>query len=498
MPSHVSFRRRGLIATAAALALSVPSTVAAQEALARGSKQVPQGGLAQATSEYGPTGIEFVLATDATLIDGTSAPAGTSLHRCTDQASINNCVYQFDFEPGTVVNVVYTYPTHTSTVPVTVVERDPVGQSEDAPLVNEEFISGEYSIKYPKSFARIGDKGTSLAPTATRVVDGVRYENQPLPKGTTFAVDEKSADVAEVDELGRVTLTSPATAKPGETVSVGVIATYPDGSKGTFTATFQLENKLQEDMFTPHYEEGREVVPGGTITVRQVAGDLPKDVLFDPHTPAKDLNGWTVSVDAATGDLSVTAPKGGEHQPLRFTTAALYADGSQSKFTAEVSLKDGKAESGEHRVSFPEVSAATGDGDVLSVTPSIPKELPEGTRFTLVKAGSLKGAEVNEKTGELTFTGATGGTEPVDPVVQVTYPDGSVSTVEIPLDVTGNDGDRICAVKASSTSSAKECTAAIIGVLAVVTGIIGMFTGAARVLQDYLPEQLRPYLPKGW
>lgn len=259
MPSHVSFRRRGLIATAAALALSLPSTVAAQEALARGSKQVPQGALAQATSEYGPTGIEFVLATDATLIDGTSAPAGTSLHRCTDQASINNCVYQFDFEPGTVVNVVYTYPTHTSTVPVMVVERDPIGQSEDDPVINEEFISGEYSIKYAKSFARIGDKGVSLAPTATRVVDGVRYENQPLPKGTTFTVDEKSADVAKVDELGRVTLIPPATAKPGETVSVGVVATYPDGSKGTFTATFQLENKRQGEMFTPRYEAGREV-----------------------------------------------------------------------------------------------------------------------------------------------------------------------------------------------------------------------------------------------
>lgn len=498
MPSHVSFRRRRLIATAAALTLSLPSTVAAQEAPAKSSDKVPQGGLVQATSEHGPTGIEFVLATDATLIDGTTVPAGTSLHRCTDQASINNCVYQFDFEPGTVVNVVYTYPTHTSTVPVTVVERDPVGQSEDAPLINEEFISGEYSIKYPKSFARIGDKGVSLAPTATRVVDGVRYENQPLPKGTTFTVEEKSTDVAKVDELGRVTLTPPATAKPGETVSVGVIATYPDGSKGTFTATFQLENKLQSKMFTPHYEAGREVVPGGTITVRQVAGDLPKDVLFHPHTPAKNLNGWTVSVDAATGDLSVTAPKEGEHQPLRFTTTALYADGSQSELTAEVSLKDGKAESGERPVSFPEVSAATGDGDVLSVTPSIPGELPEGTRFTLVEAGSLKGAEVNEKTGELTFTGTDGGTEPDDPVVEVTYPDGSVSTVEIPLDVTGNDGDRMCAVKASSSSSAKECTAAIIGVLAVVTGIIGMLTGAARVLQDYLPEQLRPYLPKGW
>ena len=498
MPSHVSFRRRGLIATAAALALSVPSTVAAQEALARESKQVPQGALAQATSEYGPTGIEFVLATDATLIDGTSAPAGTSLHRCTDQASINNCVYQFDFEPGTVVNVVYTYPTYTSTVPVTVVERDPVSQSEEIPVINEEFISGEYSIKYPKSFPRIGEKATSLAPTATRVVDGVRYENQPLPKGTTFAVDEKSADMAEVDELGRVTLTPPATAKPGETVSVGVIATYPDGSKGTFTAAFQLENKQQSEMFTPHYEAGREVVPGGTITVRQVAGDLPKDVLFYPLTPAKDFNGWTASVDATTGDLSVTAPKDGEHQPLRFTTAALYADGSQSELTAEVSLKDGKTESGERRVSFPAVSAVAGDGDVLSVTPSIPGKLPDGTRFTLVEAGSLKGAEVNEQTGELTFTGATGGTEPVDPVVEVTYPDGSVSTVEVPLELAGKDGGRMCAVKASSTSSAKECAAAIIGVLAVVTGIIGMFTGAARVLQDYLPEQLRPYLPKGW
>lgn len=500
MPSFASYRRRGL-AAAVALAVVLPHTASAQDSLLRDPKNVAQGTQVHATSEYGPQTIEFVLATDATLVDGTRLHAGTSLRKCTDQASLKDCRYNFDFAPGTVVNLVYTYATYSSTVPVTVGERTPEVSGEDVPVSNDEFDAGEYSIEYPDSFTRLGDKTTSFTPTATRLVDGVRYENQPLPKGTEFRLIDVSAGTAEVDEsTGRVTLTAPATRPAVEPIAVTIEATYPDKSTGSFTALFNLDERRQKEIFTPAYEKGREVVPGGTITVRQTARDLPEDVQFYPRSKDNVLNGWTVSMDVTTGDLTVTAPKENA-EPLDFTTVAIYSDGSRSTLTTQIGVKGGTATAAEREVTFPPVSAATTtseDGAKKSVTPDFRGEVPKGTQFELVNPGSLQDAEVNEQTGELTFTRATS-EKPVDPVVKVTYPDGSASTVTVPLEVErGADGSRMCRVEASSTSSVKECATGIIGIVVALVSILSVVVGAARIWQDYLPEQLRPYLPKGW
>ncbi len=502
MPSFASYRRRGL-AAAAAVTVVLPHTAVAQESLQGDPRDVPQGTQVHATSKYNPQAIEFVLATDATLLDGTRLPAGTSLRKCTDQASLLDCRYNFDFAPGAVVNLVYTYATYSSTIPVTVGERPPEVSGEDMPVVNDEFDAGEYSIEYPKSFARLGGKATSFTPTATRLVNGVRYENQPLPKGTEFRLIEVSAGTAEVDKsTGRVTLTAPATRPAVEPIAVTIEATYPDKSTGIFTALFNLDERRQKDVFTPAYEANREVVPGGTIMVRQTARDLPKDVQFYPYAKKNVLNGWTVSMDVATGDLIVTAPKENA-EPLDFTTVAIYSDGSRSTLTTRIGIKGGTATAAEREVTFPPVSAATAadeGGNRKSVTPDFRGEVPEGTEFELVNAGSLEDVEVDKQTGELTFTRATGtDSDPVDPVVKVTYPDGSASTVTVPLEVErAADGSRMCRVEASSTSSVKECVTGIIGIGVVLVSILSVVVGAARIWQDYLPEQLRPYLPKGW
>ena len=503
MPSFASYRRRGLVA-AAAFTVALPGTAAAQDMLERNPQTVVQGTQVKAMSEDTPQSIEFVLATDAVLSDGSRLPAGTSLRTCADQASLLDCRYNFDFTPGTVVNLVYTYATYSSTVPVTVVERAPEVSGEDVPVSSDEFDAGEYTIEYPTSFARLGGTATSFPPTATRLVNGVRYENQPLPEGTEFRLIGASAGTAEVDKAtGTITLTAPATHPPVEPISVTVEAKFPDESTRAFTAQFSLDDRLQAEIFAPVYEEGREVVPGGTITVRQTVRDLPEDVQFYPlypHAKESVLNGWTVSMDVASGDLTVTAPKENA-EPLTFTAVAIYSDGSRSQLTTRVGVKDGTAAAAEHEVKFSPVRASTAadeDGTKKSVAPALRGEVPEGTEFELVDAGSLQDAAVNKQTGELTFTRATG-TDTVDPVVKVRYPDGSESAVMVPLEVErGGDTSRMCRVEASSASSVKECATGIVSIVAVLVSILGVVAGAVRIWQDYLPEQLRPYLPKGW
>lgn len=519
---HHRRRRRCLAAAATVATLVFPSIIVPQEALANSSYSIAQGSEVQAVSKYGPTGIEFVLDTDAVLADGTTLPAGTTLKRCTDQASIDDCRYIFDFEPGTVVNVVYTYLTHESTVRTTVVGRTPLDQGEDVPLAPEEFEAGEYSISYPGSYARVGSPGVSGIPTATRTIDGVRYPNQPLPEGTTFQVSTSGSAKASVDASGRVTLIAPEQAQPGEKVEVQVTATYPDESTSTVTAAFILTEKLQKEIFAPAYESGREVVPGGTVTLRQTATDVPDDVQFYGLTSSKDRHGWAAAVDPATGNLTVTAPKEGA-TPLTYRTAAAYSDGSYSIFTAEIGVKEAAAAAaGAHTVAFPAVTA-TASG---SVTPAFTGTVPDGAEFELVDAGSLLGASVNKQTGELRFTGATkvaegtgnapttGGTESgaLAPVVKVTYPDGSEKLLTVPVEAPAADAgadsrqssgkepveDRACRVEGSTTSSVRECAAGVIVLLAGAIGLIGLVVGAARLFKDYLPAQVRPYLPEAW
>ena len=74
-----------------------------------------------------------------------------------------------------------------------------------------------------------------------------------IPSGTTFESDKPG--VITVDKDGKVTVTIPEGAKPGDKVTGKITVTYPDGSKEEVPVTVTVTDQ-DKDIYTPKYEDG--------------------------------------------------------------------------------------------------------------------------------------------------------------------------------------------------------------------------------------------------
>lgn len=148
----------------------------------------------------------------------------------------------------------------------------------------------------------------------------------PVPKGTTFSIEENAGvDVGVDTQTGRITAVLPEEAPGGATYKVRVRVKYPDGSDEFIDA--QLRKKATADDERPRWSDIY-VLPGELASTPQ-GRRIPPETTFgiDADFAAK---GWQVHVDKYSGRLQVLPDASVKpNTKIEVPVVATFKDGSQ-------------------------------------------------------------------------------------------------------------------------------------------------------------------------
>ncbi|WP_194434690.1 Rib/alpha-like domain-containing protein, partial [Staphylococcus muscae] len=222
----------------------------------------------------------------------------------------------------------------------------------------------------------------------------------PLSSEAPFILDPNATDVPEgvtVDpKTGEITF-KPSADDIGKTITVPVVVTYEDGTTETVKAKFTVTS--QADKYDPTAKP-EEVVKGGTVDLTDNVDltKLPEGTTVKDVTPEGDVN--TDKTGDYTGKVEVT-----------------YPDGSKDVVDVPVTVKSSQADENDPTVT-PEVVEK---GGTVDLTDNVDlTKLPEGTTVKdVTPAGTIDTNKPGDYTGK----------------VEVTYPDGSKETVDVPVTV---------------------------------------------------------------
>ncbi|WP_288751208.1 YPDG domain-containing protein, partial [uncultured Corynebacterium sp.] len=296
------------------------------------------------------------------------------------------------------------------------------------PAALEPLLTDQFDPVYPRAYVRVGESATSVTPNLTRYVNGREFRRQPLRTAgnVAFKVDAPGT----LKNNGRVEVTAPKDAQPGDIITVPVQVAYADGSTDRTEAIFEVISGAYADMYDPKYEVGRSASPGEQTQVKQVGdNDLPEGTTFTLDRDKSDLNGWGIQVDEATGLITATAPQSRE-RPAEVVVTVSYADGSQQSITAFVDPQSATSMAETIPVKDALVTVPVGVALDANVVPA----LPDGTTFDIGAFSDENwSVDVNKDTGEVTVV-TTDKVQPNDQVVVpvvVKFPDGSETTVNV-------------------------------------------------------------------
>ena len=326
-------------------------------------------------------------------------------------------------------------------------ERDTVTVKVTKPVSDADRISDE---EYKDTYVQAGKTNSSRTPIASIDRDGIEYKGQPLPAGTKFSTE--SAEGTVHPDTGVVTVKAPLRTPAGETITIPVDFTYPDGTKGKADAVFHVDAGAQNEAYKPAYQEGLGAQPGKTVVVPLLDGTFPvnKDgenvgqyalaPVYDDKGnelgTAKAYKGWDVSIDPDTGAIYAAAPEENP-EPIEVPVRVLYSDGT-------VSDKDGEP------TVFAHIAALTGpsladsteaagygkpffdaDGNIRMFPTG---SMPPGATFEQTGLTALP-VEIDPGTGAITVKVSEDA--PVganfDIPLKLTLPDGSVQEITVPV-----------------------------------------------------------------
>ena len=326
-------------------------------------------------------------------------------------------------------------------------ERYTITVEVTAPVSDADRISDE---EYKDTYVQAGKTNSSRTPIASIDRDGIEYEGQPLPAGTKFSTE--SAEGTVHPDTGVVTVKAPLRTPAGETITIPVDFTYPDGTKGKADAVFHVDAGAQNEAYKPAYQEGLGAQPGKTVVVPLLDGTFPvnKDgenvgqyalaPVYDDKGnelgTAKAYKGWDVSIDPDTGAIYAAAPEENP-EPIEVPVRVLYSDGT-------VSDKDGEP------TVFAHIAALTGpsladsteaagygkpffdaDGNIRMFPTG---SMPPGATFEQTGLTALP-VEIDPETGAITVKVSEDA--PVganfDIPLKLTLPDGSVQEITVPV-----------------------------------------------------------------
>ena len=216
-----------------------------------------------------------------------------------------------DKNPGDKVTgkITVTYPDgSTEEVPVTVTVTD---RDKDV-----------YTPKYEDGNGKPGSK----------VEIPLTEENgKKIPDGTTFESDKPG--VITVDKDGKVTVTIPEGAKPGDKITGKVKVRYPDGSTEEIPVTVTV-GEQDKDIYTPKYEDGNGK-PGSKVEIpltEENGKKIPDGTTFESDKPGV----ITVGKD---GKVTVTIPEGAKPgDKITGKVKVRYPDGSTEEIPVTVTV----------------------------------------------------------------------------------------------------------------------------------------------------------------
>ena len=248
-----------------------------------------------------------------------------------------------------------------------------------------------------------------------------------IPEGTKFQSDNPGITVGKD---GKVTVTIPEGAKPGDKITGTITVTYPDGSKDEVPVEVTVREK-DKDIYTPEYDKGNGK-PGGNVELplKEKAGKpIPEGTKFESNTP-----GITVDKD---GKVTVTIPEGSKPgDKITGEITVTYPDGSKDIVPVEVTVTNKDKD-----IYTPEYDKGNGKpgGTVeLPLKEKAGKKIPEGTTFQSDNPGITV-----DKDGKVIVT-IPEGAKPGDKItgeITVTYPDGTKDIVPVEVIVTNTDKD---------------------------------------------------------
>ena len=337
-------------------------------------------------------------------------------------------------------------PVGTYEVPVTVTYPDGSTDTITAPVVVTEKVltQAEANVPaYPQA-TEVSQRGETTIPVT---FDRPRTsEKEEMPQGTTFAkgTGDNVPEWATVDPA-----TGTITAKPGADVPAGdytvpVVVTYPDGTTETVNVPVHVNQYV-----TDAEKNQAAYPPEPTVVGKDAPVTIPAPTLVDGSPlpegstfgPGDNVPGW-VTVDPATGKITV---KPGANVPAGDTTIPVvvtYPDGSTQTINATVTVLPAADAS---QPLYPSSTTTVPAGSEATIAaPSFDdpttdgiEKAPEGTTFAKGTGDNVpEWATVDPNTGEITVKpGADVPAGEYTVPVDVTYPDGSTDTVNIPVKV---------------------------------------------------------------
>ena len=303
-----------------------------------------------------------------------------------------------------------------------VLVRYPDGSEEEVPVkvtvVNRD--KDDYTPKYEDGNGKPGSK----------VEIPLTEENgKKIPDGTTFESDQPG--VIAVDKDGKVTVTIPEGAKPGDKITGKVLVRYPDGSTEEIPVTVTV-GEQDKDIYTPKYDDGNGK-PGESveIPVGEANGKtIPTGTTYTSLTPG------VVTVDDK-GKVTITIPA--DKNPGDEVTGKVlvrYPDGSEEEVPVKVTVVN--RDKDDYTPKYEDGNGKPGSKVEIPLTEENGKKIPDGTTFESDQPGVI----TVDKDGKVTVT-IPEGAKPGDKItgkVLVRYPDGS--TEEIPVTVTVGEQDK--------------------------------------------------------
>ncbi|MDI6928374.1 Rib/alpha-like domain-containing protein [Enterococcus faecalis] len=232
-------------------------------------------------------------------------------------------------------------------------------------------------------------------------------EKEEVNYGGTIDLTDNVTNLEELPEGTKVNDVTPEgvidTTQPGEYEGT-IEVTYPDGTKDTVKIPVEVvDNRSDAEKYTPEVEK-EEVNYGGTI-------DLTDNVTNLEELP----EGTKVNDVTPEGVIDTTQP--GEYEG---TIEVTYPDGTKDTVKIPVEVVDNRNDAEKYT---PEVEKEEVNyGGTIDLTDNVTnlEELPEGTK-------------VNDVTPE----GVIDTTQPgeYEGTIEVTFPDGSSTTVKVPVTV---------------------------------------------------------------
>ena len=296
----------------------------------------------------------------------------------------------------------------TVNVPVVVKYSDGTTDEVKAPIKVAAKTADNLTPSYADKDGKAGEAVTTDAPTY-KDADG---KDATAPEGTKYKLGENAPEGATIDEnTGKVTYT-PKESEAGNPVEIPVVVTYPD--KSTDNATSKINVAKLDDIIDRTGDEDKPT-PEGYVRVTFTNGEGVNEIANKKVYDVKE--GTALTADKYP---EVTA-KDGYENPIWSTPAgtAITKDNATITATATATTPaDKDADKYDPEVSKEEVEKG-GKVDLTDNVTNLDK-LPEGTT---VKDVTPEGTIDTNVPGD--YTGK----------VEVTYPDGSKETVDVPVTV---------------------------------------------------------------